>query len=155
MFVPTLWPGPFCYDPPLETQVQKSCIRPEPPCCTCWQMHDDLCRYTAVKIRLFIISWRMPSRMRERICEMSYSSLSSNKTQFLVCNFATGWMKLVSGGAVGRKESESERWAVHMIVKTLGSAWLLLEIHWQKGRQADRPCTCMHTSSANLFSWSI
>jgi hypothetical protein len=84
----------------------------------------------------------MPSRMRERICEMSYSSLSSNNPQFLVCNFATGWMKLLSGWTVGRKESESERWAVHMIVKTLGSAWLLLEIHWQKGRQADRLCTC-------------
>jgi len=51
-------------------------------------------------------------------------------------------MKLVSGRALGRKESESERWAVHMIVKTLGSAWLLLEIRWQKGRQADRLCTC-------------
>jgi len=53
-------------------------------------------------------------------------------------------MKLVSGSAVARKESESERWGVHMIVKTLGSAWLFLEIHWQKGRQADRLCTHAH-----------
>jgi hypothetical protein len=33
----------------------------------------------------------------------------------------------------------------HMIVKTLGSACLLLEIRWQKGRQADRMCTCTHS----------
>lgn len=32
-------------------------------------------------------------------------------------------------------------WLVaHMIVKTLGSACLLLEIRWQKGRQADKIC---------------
>jgi hypothetical protein len=31
-----------------------------------------------------------------------------------------------------------------MIMKTLGSACLLLEIHWQKGRQADKLCTCTH-----------
>ncbi len=42
--------------------------------------------------------------MRERICEMSYPIFSSNNTQFLVCNFATGWMKLVSACAVGRKD---------------------------------------------------
>jgi hypothetical protein len=31
---------------------------------------------------------------------------------------------------------------VHMIVNTLGSARLLLEVHWQKGRQTDRLWTC-------------
>jgi hypothetical protein len=30
-------------------------------------------------------------------------------------------------------------------VKTPGSACLLLEIRWQKGRQADRMCTCTHS----------
>jgi hypothetical protein len=74
---------------PLETQnpAQKSCLGPEPPCRTCWQMQDDLCRYCS-EGQTIIISWRMPSRMRERICEMSYSSLSSQKPQVLVCNFA-------------------------------------------------------------------
>jgi hypothetical protein len=73
----------------LETQnpVQKSCMGPEPPCRTCWQMQDDLCRYCS-EGQTIIISWRMPLRMRERICEMSYSSLSSQKPQVLVCNFA-------------------------------------------------------------------
>jgi hypothetical protein len=40
---------------------------------------------------------------------------------------------------------ESKRWGTHTIAKTLGSACLLLEIHWQKGRQADRMCMHMHT----------
>jgi hypothetical protein len=31
-----------------------------------------------------------------------------------------------------------------LFMKTLGSACLLLEIHWQKGRQADELCTCTH-----------
>jgi hypothetical protein len=39
----------------------------------------------------------------------------------------------------------SYRWVAHMIVKTLGSTYLLLEICWQKGRQADKMCTsCTH-----------
>ncbi len=37
------------------------------------------------------------------------------------------------------------RWGARTIVKTLGSACLLLEIRWQKGRQADRMCTCTHS----------
>jgi hypothetical protein len=32
-----------------------------------------------------------------------------------------------------------------MIVKTLASACLLLEIHWQKGRQPDKMHTCTHS----------
>jgi hypothetical protein len=38
----------------------------------------------------------------------------------------------------------SYRCGAHMIVKTLGSTCLLLEICWQKGRQADKMCTCTH-----------
>jgi len=43
-------------------------------------------------------------------------------------------------------ESERERWGrTEMIVRTLGSACRLLEIHWQKGRQASKTCTCTHS----------
>jgi hypothetical protein len=38
----------------------------------------------------------------------------------------------------------SYRCVADMIVKTLGSTCLLLEICWQKGRQADKMCTCTH-----------
>ncbi len=40
------------------------------------------------------------------------------------------------------RERERERWVVHMIVKTLASACLLLEIRWQKGRRADAHIVC-------------
>ncbi len=44
------------------------------------------------------------------------------------------------------------RWVAHMIVKTLGSACLLLEIRrLVEGRQASN--VHMHTLSAYLFSW--
>jgi len=36
-------------------------------------------------------------------------------------------------------------WVAHMIMKTLASACLLLEIRWQKGRQADKMRTCTHS----------
>jgi hypothetical protein len=45
-----------------------------------------------------------------------------------------------------------------MIVKTLASACLLLEIRWQKARQADKMRTCTHTlptildASSNFLS---
>jgi hypothetical protein len=53
-------------------------------------------------------------------------------------------------GAGGRGgETRGERWVAHMIVKTLASACLLLEIRWQKGRQADFPCCCFN--SLNFF----
>jgi hypothetical protein len=37
------------------------------------------------------------------------------------------------------------RWGARTILKTLGSGCLLLEIRWQKGRQADRICTYRHS----------
>jgi hypothetical protein len=49
-------------------------------------------------------------------------------------------------------------WVTHMIVKTLASACLLLEIRWQKARQADKMRTCTHTlptildASSNFLS---
>jgi len=39
----------------------------------------------------------------------------------------------------------SKFWVAHMIVKTLASACLLLEIRWQKGRQADKISPCTHS----------
>jgi hypothetical protein len=43
------------------------------------------------------------------------------------------------------RESEYKRCVAHMIMKTLGSACLLLlEIRWQKRRPADKMCTCSH-----------
>jgi hypothetical protein len=44
---------------------------------------------------------------------------------------------------------QNSRRFVHMIV--MGSAFLLLEIRWQNGWQADQ----MHTLSAHLFTCSI
>jgi len=34
-------------------------------------------------------------------------------------------------------------WVENVIMKTLASACLLLEIRWQKGRQADKMRTCL------------
>ncbi len=41
-------------------------------------------------------------------------------------------------------------WVPHMIVETLASACLLLEIHWQKGKHADKMCTCTHSLATFL-----
>jgi hypothetical protein len=43
---------------------------------------------------------------------------------------------------------------LHMIVKTLDFACLLLEIRWQKGRHVDKMCTCTHNLTT-FFSCSI
>jgi hypothetical protein len=57
------------------------------------------------------------------------------------------WGKMIAATQKIQKQFQSpqnSRRFVHMIVKTLGSACLLLEIRWQKGRQADQMCTCTH-----------
>jgi hypothetical protein len=79
-----------------------------------------ICVGTAVKVRLLLfLDECLQGWEKGFVRYPPIQVCHPKKPQVLVCNFATGWMKLVLGRAVGRKESKSERWGVHMIVKTL------------------------------------
>jgi hypothetical protein len=72
---------------------------------------------------------------------MLYFSYTQARAQYLLMPLAAGYFTYM----IHTTRLNYTTWVAHMIMKTLDSACLLLEIRWQKGRQADKMRTWTHS----------